>query len=51
MPKPISRGQALKDGYISKYQKKRIAYLLKSMKRMGYIKQENAKVKKCAAGV
>ena len=37
MPKPISRGQALKEGYISEYERKRIAYILKRMKKLGYL--------------
>jgi monofunctional glycosyltransferase len=51
MPKPVARGQALKDGYISEYQKKRIAYILKRMKKLGYLRQENAQVKKLVDGV
>jgi membrane peptidoglycan carboxypeptidase len=38
LPKPVKRGQALKDGRISNYQKKRVAFLLKRMKRLGYLK-------------
>lgn len=39
LPKPVSRGRALKEGNVSKYQKKRVAYLLKRMKKLGYIRQ------------
>jgi monofunctional glycosyltransferase len=42
MPKPIARGQALKQGNLGKYQQKRIAYILKRMKKLGYIKPGEA---------
>ena len=51
MPKPVARGQALKEGYISEYQKKRIAYILKRMKKLGYLRQENAQLEKLSDGV
>jgi monofunctional glycosyltransferase len=39
MPKPVSRGEALKQGFVSKGQQKRVSYILKRMKKLGYIKQ------------
>lgn len=48
LPKPIARGQALKEGYV---RKKHISYLLKRMKKLGYIRQENAQAKAGQKGV
>lgn len=48
LPKPVARGKALKNGFV---RKKHVSYLLKRMKKLGYIRRESAQAKAGQKGV